>query len=133
MKRAYKSSAKTPTELATTAAGVIEQLVAQLQFVAAVDQDVELILRDADRWLDDYHRASEIGPESNQYGDEAPKVATRINGRCVWCGEPMEVPQREQGGGRTKRFCSPAHRIAHHRWKTDPYAPEPPIGSTLTR
>jgi hypothetical protein len=111
---------KTAAELATTAAGLIEQLHAQLQFVAAVDHDVELVLRDADQWLSDYEAAAQGG-----------KVPTRINGKCVWCGEAMPVPTRAQGGGRTKRFCSPAHRIAHHRWKTDPYAPGPPSGSNL--
>lgn len=39
----------------------------------------------------------------------------RINGKCSWCGEPMEVPDRPQGGGRTKRFCSEAHKQAAHR------------------
>lgn len=41
---------------------------------------------------------------------------------CRWCGEAMTVPARPQGGGRTKRFCSPACRAAAHRanrWPAD--------------
>lgn len=40
---------------------------------------------------------------------------SRVNGKCSWCGEPMPVPERPQGGGRTKLYCSPAHKQAAHR------------------
>jgi hypothetical protein len=39
----------------------------------------------------------------------------RVNGKCSWCGDPMPVPERPQGGGRTKLYCSPAHKQAAHR------------------
>ena len=40
---------------------------------------------------------------------------SRVNGHCSWCGDPMPVPERPQGGGRTKLYCSPAHKQAAHR------------------
>lgn len=39
----------------------------------------------------------------------------RVDGRCSWCGDPMPVPERPQGGGRTKLYCSDAHKQAAHR------------------
>lgn len=43
-------------------------------------------------------------------------TAARIDGKCSWCLDPMTVPDRTQGGGRTKRFCSSNCRVAFHRW-----------------
>jgi hypothetical protein len=34
---------------------------------------------------------------------------------CEQCGADMPVPERAQGGGRTKRFCSGRCRTAAHR------------------
>jgi hypothetical protein len=39
----------------------------------------------------------------------------RVIARCSWCGEPMPTPDRPQGGGRTKLYCSETHRVAAHR------------------
>ncbi|MCU1592553.1 MAG: hypothetical protein JWP11_3809 [Frankiales bacterium] len=41
---------------------------------------------------------------------------------CEHCGDEMPVPRREQGGGRTKRYCSTRCRTAAYRlrqWPTD--------------
>jgi hypothetical protein len=34
---------------------------------------------------------------------------------CLHCGDRMPVPARPQGGGKTKRYCSPRCRTAAHR------------------
>lgn len=52
--------------------------------------------------------------------DARARVAARIDGRCSWCRDPMPVPERQQGGGRTKRFCSAQCRLAANRWQNDP-------------
>jgi hypothetical protein len=44
-----------------------------------------------------------------------PAPIQRIDGKCAWCLEPMPVPVRPQGGGRTKKFCSDTCRQAEHR------------------
>jgi hypothetical protein len=41
--------------------------------------------------------------------------ATRVDGRCSWCGTPMPVPERPQGGGRSKLYCSAGHKQAAYR------------------
>lgn len=46
--------------------------------------------------------------------------AARVDGKCSWCLDPMTVPDRTQGGGRTKRFCSSHCRVSFHRWTKDP-------------
>lgn len=51
----------------------------------------------------------------------ASAVAQQVPGQmplvpiCDRCGTHMDVPDREQGGGRTKRYCSTACRVAAHR------------------
>jgi hypothetical protein len=47
-------------------------------------------------------------------------MAERIDGRCAWCLDWMPVPDREQGGGRSKKFCSPACKQAEYRHRKQP-------------
>lgn len=80
-------------------------------------QDLEA----AQEWLQDYDRWSEEYTKTLTAAEaKAPAVPERVNGQCAWCADPMPVPSREQGGGRTKRFCSPACKQAHHRWSRNP-------------
>lgn len=44
----------------------------------------------------------------------------RVDGRCAWCRDPMPVPARPQGGGKTKLYCSDRCRIAAYWWRKDP-------------
>jgi hypothetical protein len=78
--------------------------------------DRELLER-RQAWLDEYLTWSE---QYTVTGQVAPAVPQRIDGVCVWCRDPMPVPARPQGGGRTKRFCSEACKVASHRWTHDP-------------
>lgn len=41
---------------------------------------------------------------------------------CEQCGSAMSTPAREQGGGRTKRYCSGACRVAAHRQRRPTWA-----------
>lgn len=66
-------------------------------------------------WSEDHTRARKAAP-----AEVMPAVPARLNGKCAWCTDPMPVPARQQGGGRTKRFCSAACKQAHHRWTQDP-------------
>lgn len=50
----------------------------------------------------------------------------RLDGRCSWCGLAMPVPERPQGGGRSRRFCSPGCKQAHWRWVRKPETATPP-------
>lgn len=56
-----------------------------------------------------------IDPSIDQLRKSLTASAGRLNGRCSWCGGPMPVPERPQGGGRTKLYCSDAHKQAAHR------------------
>jgi hypothetical protein len=50
--------------------------------------------------------------------------AEQLRPVCEWCGHAMPVPAREQGGGRTKRYCSGRCRTAAHRSRPAPWAPD---------
>lgn len=43
---------------------------------------------------------------------------------CEHCGADMPVPAREQGGGRTKRYCSGRCRTAAHRARPPSWGPD---------
>lgn len=49
----------------------------------------------------------------------------QLNGQCSWCGQQMPIPDRAQGGGRNKRFCSAACKQGHHRWQQSSGAAQP--------
>jgi hypothetical protein len=57
----------------------------------------------------------------------APELRThmtqRINGHCTSCGQTMAVPDRPQGGGRTKLYCSPGCRQRSYRERRQLLAP----------
>jgi hypothetical protein len=115
---------------------------AQNVILRAIRDDApEDLVKAARAWLDDFGRWQQDGPlvarpgdgdtprerDQKSYGRLAAELATpaaavpeRVNGKCAWCRDSMPVPSRGQGGGRTKRFCSPACKQAHHRWSKDP-------------
>lgn len=51
---------------------------------------------------------------------------------CIRCGEAMPVPEREQGGGRTKLYCSTRCRVAAHRARPAPWSSDTLHGSLGT-
>lgn len=51
---------------------------------------------------------------------QASTELPRIDGRCSWCGELLgKLPDRAQGGGNARLWCSSAHRQAAYRWRRD--------------
>ena len=46
-------------------------------------------------------------------------MAQRVDGHCSWCRVRMPVPDRTQGGGRSKKFCSAACKQAEYRRRRD--------------
>ncbi|MCW2853487.1 MAG: hypothetical protein JWM84_3151 [Nocardioides sp.] len=94
-------------QLLTRAEGLLEAAWAGQPYDPSLVEAHLMAYRD--KWLPAALRAAGLEEAPQPFGHPGRRPI------CEQCGSRMDVPNREQGGGRTKRFCSSRCRTAAHR------------------